>query len=134
MTVKNWRPELDIPSVGSRKLREKIEEWFFPFIEDICDLEDLRPQHLKDGLDYFLGHTALAVVNELAPAFFIGPTGKKFRIKYKRGENPILPIKINEMYGQTKTPTLCEGNVVMTVHLLNPAGRLFQITNRLEDF
>ena len=59
---------------------------------------------------------------------------KKFRIKYKRGENPILPIKINEMYGQTKTPTLCEGNVVMTVHLLNPAGRPVQITNRLEDF
>ena len=73
-------------------------------------------------------------MNQLAPPFFNAPTGKKVRIKYEKGKKPVLPIKINEMYGQTKTPTLCKGKVIMTIHLLNPAGRPVQITDRLEDF
>ena len=134
MTVREWCPELNIPSVLEKDLQKKIDEWLFPFIEEVFELKDLRSKHLEEALSFFLGHEFLLKVDELAPPFFNSPTGRKVRIKYERGKNPILPIKINEMYGQTKTPTLCKGKVIMTIHLLNPAGRPVQITNRLEDF
>ena len=134
MTVREWCPELNIPSVLQKDLQKKIEEWLFPFIENVFELNDLKRDHLEEGLTFFLGHTFSLKVDQLAPAFFKAPTGKQVRIKYERGQVPILPIKINEMYGQIKTPTLCEGKVVMTIHLLNPAGRPVQITSRLEDF
>ena len=134
MTVREWCPELNIPSVTQKDLLRNIEQWLYPFIEGIFELGDLKRSHLEEGLDFFLGHKFLALVNQLAPPFFNAPTGKKVRIKYEKGKKPVLPIKINEMYGQTKTPTLCKGKVIMTIHLLNPAGRPVQITDRLEDF
>ena len=92
MTVKNWRPELDIPSVGSRKLREKIEEWFFPFIEDICDLEDLRHSAFKRWTRLLFRSHSFAVVNELAPAFLLA-NGKNLELSIKRGKTQFFPLK-----------------------------------------
>ena len=54
----------------------------------------------------------------------------------KAGEKggPSLAVKLQEMFGQPVSPTLCRGRCPLTLHLLSPAGRPLQITRDLAGF
>ena len=60
MTVREWCPDLNIPSVLEKDLQKKIDEWLFPFIDEVYEFKDLTPNHLKEGLSFFLGHDFFA--------------------------------------------------------------------------
>ena len=71
---------------------------------------------------------------KLVPERFRVPTGSNIRIDYTQGEQPVLPVKMQEMFGQATTPTICNGEISLVVHLLSPAGRPMQITSDLASF
>lgn len=72
--------------------------------------------------------------DKLVPERFRVPTGSNIRIDYTQGEQPVLPVKMQEMFGQATTPTICNGEISLIVHLLSPAGRPMQITSDLTSF
>jgi ATP-dependent helicase HrpB len=47
---------------------------------------------------------------------------------------PVLAVKLQEMFGQVCTPSLLEGRLPLTVHLLSPAGRPVAVTTDLARF
>jgi ATP-dependent helicase HrpB len=49
-------------------------------------------------------------------------------------DEPVLAVKLQEMFGQTDTPTVVDGRVSVLVHLLSPARRPVQITRDLAGF
>ncbi|GAB6145030.1 ATP-dependent helicase HrpB [Desulfocicer niacini] len=49
-------------------------------------------------------------------------------------EAPVLPVRLQEMFGCTETPTIAGGRVPVILHLLSPAGRPVQITRDLTSF
>jgi ATP-dependent helicase HrpB len=61
----------------------------------------------------------------------ISPTspGKKNGV-----DGPVLPVRLQEMFGCIDTPTIARGSVPVTLHLLSPAGRPVQITRDLKSF
>ncbi len=71
---------------------------------------------------------------KLVPERFRVPTGSNVRIDYTQGNQPVLPVKMQEMFGQATTPTICNGEISLVVHLLSPAGRPMQITSDLASF
>ncbi len=71
---------------------------------------------------------------KLVPDRFKVPTGSNIKIDYTQGDKPILPVKIQEMFGQAKSPSICNGEVALVIHLLSPAGRPVQITTDLAYF
>ncbi len=70
----------------------------------------------------------------LVPERFRVPTGSNIRIDYTQGDKPVLPVKMQEMFGQAQTPCICGGEVALIVHLLSPANRPMQITTDLASF
>jgi ATP-dependent helicase HrpB len=134
MCVKEWFPQMKWPDVDDQRLRKKFDQWLLPFLDSLQSEEDLKKIDLQAALDFFLGKELQDTLDELAPAFFLAPTGGQVRIRYEKGKDPFLPIKINEMYGQRETPSIAEGKIPLLLHLLNPAGRPVQITGRLEEF
>ncbi len=48
--------------------------------------------------------------------------------------SPILAVRIQEMFGETRTPAVAGGRIPVTLHLLSPAGRPVQVTKDLENF
>ena len=70
----------------------------------------------------------------LVPERFRVPTGSNIRIDYTQGDKPVLPVKMQEMFGQAQTPCICGGEVTLIVHLLSPANRPMQITTDLASF
>jgi ATP-dependent helicase HrpB len=56
------------------------------------------------------------------------------RVEYRRGEAPVLAVKLQEMFGASRTPTVCWGEVPVLLHLLSPAGRPLHVTQDLPSF
>jgi ATP-dependent helicase HrpB len=46
----------------------------------------------------------------------------------------VLPVKLQEMFGATETPTILDGAIALHLHLLSPAGRPLQITRDIRAF
>ena len=56
------------------------------------------------------------------------------RIRYQPGQAPVIPVRIQEMFGQGTTPCVADGRVPLVVELLSPAQRPLQITADLAAF
>jgi len=61
------------------------------------------------------------------------PSGSLIAIDYNTNP-PSLPVKLQEMFGETVNPKIMGGKINLTVHLLSPARRPLQITTDLGGF
>ena len=46
----------------------------------------------------------------------------------------MLAVKLQEMFGCKATPTINNGKIALTIHLLSPAKRPLQVTQDLDSF
>ncbi|NUT50836.1 MAG: ATP-dependent helicase HrpB, partial [Saccharothrix sp.] len=76
---------------------------------------------------------AAARFDELAPDRLEVPSGSRIRVDYS-GPEPVLPVKVQEVFGWTATPRLADGRVPVVLHLLSPAGRPTAVTGDLASF
>ena len=81
-----------------------------------------------------LGWKKQQQLKNLAPSSISVPSGSKIRIEYRTEEPPLLAVRIQEMFGQADTTTICDGKVVLLLHLLSPANRPIQVTSDLAGF
>jgi ATP-dependent helicase HrpB len=81
-----------------------------------------------------LGWEALKVLEKQTPSHFTVSSGSSIRIDYSDPTAPVLPVKLQEMFGATETPCVLNGALALTIHLLSPAGRPLQITQDLPAF
>ena len=76
----------------------------------------------------------LRLLEERAPTHVLAPSGRRVEIDYLSGEEPVLAVKLQEMFGLSDTPTVAGGRVKLLLHLLSPAGRPVQVTRDLRNF
>ncbi len=62
---------------------------------------------------------AAARLEELAPERVEVPSGSRIRVDYTP-EQPVLAVKLQEMFGALETPRLADGRVPLLLHLLSP--------------
>ncbi|MHA6793992.1 ATP-dependent helicase HrpB [Pseudonocardia bannensis] len=72
-------------------------------------------------------------VDELAPERIEVPSGSRIAVDYS-GDRPVLPVRVQEVFGWTRTPTIAGGRLPVVLHLLSPAGRPAAVTGDLESF
>ncbi|MCZ4088499.1 ATP-dependent helicase C-terminal domain-containing protein, partial [Streptomyces antarcticus] len=70
-------------------------------------------------------------LDELAPERIEVPSGSRVRVDYS-GEQPVLAVKLQELFGLAETPRVA--GVPVLVHLLSPAGRPAAVTADLASF
>ena len=58
-------------------------------------------------------------LDEALPGHFTAPTGSRVRIRYQPGQAPVIPVRIQEMFGQAATPCVADGRVALVVELLS---------------
>jgi len=61
------------------------------------------------------------------------PSGRQVALDYS-GEEPVLAVKLQEMFGAAVSPSLLDGRLPVTVQLLSPAGRPAAVTRDLAGF
>lgn len=113
--------------------REVLKEIF----EQACFGENALTALYSKDLVYFLEQQLTPELkNQLkknCPEFFIAPTGSKIKIDYSE-ENPRIEIRLQELFGQTSTPSLLEGKKSLVLVLLGPHYRPIQVTQDLMSF
>lgn len=130
-----------------RWLAETLPELHFPCFSDenlaallpqLClglrSLDDLRNADWLPILQAPVGYDRLSEVDRLAPSHIEVPSGNRIAIVYEPGKVPVLAVRIQELFGLTKTPTIAGGRVPLLLHLLGPNYRPQQVTSDLASF
>ncbi|MEX1198809.1 MAG: ATP-dependent helicase HrpB [Pseudohongiellaceae bacterium] len=122
------------PEVGDTALMDSLEQWLAPWLDGVKSLAalDRLPlgRFLHDSLlDWSLQQT---LIRE-APTHQSVPSGSRIRIDYT-GEEPVLAVKLQALFGMTETPRIAGGRMPVLIHLLSPAGRPVQVTRDLAGF
>lgn len=122
------------PAVDDTALLAGLEDWLAPFLGGMSKLNHLRKLDLTDVLKALLPWDLQQRLDREAPTHFQVPTGSRIPLDYNTGETPVLPVRLQEMFGCTTHPTLAGGRVPLVVHLLSPAHRPLQVTQDLPGF
>ena len=73
------------------------------------------------------------LLDTLAPSHLLLPSGTRARIDYELGTEPVLAVRLQELFGQIESPHVGNG-VPLLVHLLSPAKRPLAVTKDLRSF
>ncbi len=121
------------PDVSDEALESNLEAWLGPYLIHMDRLSDLARLDLKNALLGILSYRQQKAVDALAPTHMTVPSGSRIPIDYDNPV-PILAVRLQEMFGLSKTPTVAGGRQPLLIHLLSPAGRPVQITQDLAGF
>ena len=121
------------PDVSEGALLASLEKWLAPRLDGITRMEQLDRLPLGRYLLESLDWTLQQQLSQLAPTHIGVPSGSQIAVDYI-GPEPILAVKLQELFGQTHTPTLVNGRVPVLLHLLSPARRPVQVTRDLAGF
>lgn len=115
-------------------LIEKLEDWLQPYLQSESSLVQCRQLDWHTILLATLSWDDQQRFQNTFPSHFTAPTGTKAMIDYTDPSSPAISIRIQEMFGIGTHPSLQDGKIPLTVHLLSPARRPIQITKDLPRF
>ncbi|MEA5421965.1 ATP-dependent helicase HrpB [Synechococcus sp. CCY9202] len=121
------------PDCSDQALSQTLEDWLGRHLQGVRSLEDLQRLDLCEVLWADLDWTQRRLLDDWLPQQLTVPSGRRIHLTYQNGE-AVLAVKLQEMFGCRQTPTLLQGRLPVTVHLLSPAGRPAAITRDLSGF
>ncbi|MGD6746112.1 ATP-dependent helicase HrpB [Streptomyces sp. BH106] len=122
------------PDVSDDALHARVDEWLEPELSAARRRADLGRIDAGEALRRLLPWAGgqAARLDELAPERLEVPSGSRVRLDYSDPEQPVLAVKLQEMFGLRETPRVA--GVPVLVHLLSPAGRPAAVTADLASF
>ncbi len=110
-----------------------LNEWLGPHLDGLRSLDELKGLDLCEALWAEAPWRLRTELDDLLPTALTVPSGRDVPLDYANGE-PVLAVKLQELFGATSTPRVLAGQLPVTVHLLTPAGRPAAITQDLAGF
>lgn len=121
----------DWPDWSDAALLQSAAHWLAPALASASRLKDVNvAQALLNSLPYDLRQRLSAE----APARFESPLGSSLLIDYAAEGGPALEVRLQEMFGQDRHPSIAGGRIPLTIRLLSPAHRPVQTTKDLPGF
>ena len=121
------------PDLSDAALAATLDEWLLPFLGGITRRSQLERLDLAAILRSRLDQEQQQALDRLAPTHVVVPSGSRLPIDYA-GDEPVLAVRLQELFGARATPTVAGGRVTIILHLLSPAGRPLQVTRDLAGF
>ena len=126
--------DITLPDFSDDYLLENMDVWLAPYLAGISTLRACQNLDLRNILLGQLSFEETKQLDSLAPAKLRVASGLNIAIDYSNPEQPLLAVRLQEMFGTKSTPTLLDGKVKLMLHLLSPASRPMQVTIDLESF
>ncbi|MGQ5595560.1 ATP-dependent RNA helicase [Streptomyces sp. ESR1.13] len=122
------------PDVADEALLDRVDTWLEPELSRARRRADLGRIDASEALARLLPWASgeAARLDELAPERIAVPSGSRIRVDYDDPEQPVLAVKLQEMFGLQRSPEVA--GVPLLVHLLSPAGRPAAVTADLASF
>ncbi len=125
-----WMPELKLPTFDVKMQRDVLR--------DLChgrrSFSELRSAPWLSALQSRLDYALVQTIEREAPERIAVPSGSRIRLIYEAGRPPVLPVRIQEVFGLKQTPRVAGGRISVLLHLLAPNMRPQQVTDDLASF
>ncbi|MEU7042501.1 ATP-dependent helicase C-terminal domain-containing protein [Streptomyces varsoviensis] len=123
------------PDVGDAALLDRVDDWLGGELDRARKRSDVERVDAGKALARLLPWASGDAVrlDELAPERIEVPSGSRVRVDYG-GDQPVLAVKLQELFGWQEAPRVAGGRVPLLVHLLSPAGRPAAVTADLASF
>ncbi len=121
----------DWPDWSDGSLLASIDSWLAPILADVRSLRDID---VADTLLDSLPYDRRRRFDQEAPARFETPAGSSLQIDYTAEGGPALAVRLQELFGLDRHPSIVGGRVPLTLLLLSPAQRPVQTTKDLPGF
>jgi ATP-dependent helicase HrpB len=121
------------PDVSDAALLAGPDRWWIHPLSRARGRADLARIDAATVLRALLDHRHAARLDELAPERMEVPSGSRIAVDYS-GEQPVLAVRVQEVFGWTATPSVAGGRLPVVLHLLSPAGRPAAVTADLTSF
>jgi len=115
--------------------------WNFikPLFTGVTRLRELKEKDIAQELRHALSGSELCAapgpgIDALLPLFVVLPRGRRVKIHYQLGQPPWVESRIQDFFGMKAGPTVLQGRVPLTLHLLAPNQRAVQVTSDLSGF
>ena len=137
--LRTWLPELGLPDLSDAMLLATLDGWLLPAFAGKTRLDALDEATLADAVRGRVDWSLRQRIDASAPVRIAVPSGMDRNIEYALDAegapaSPVLAVKLQELFGLAVTPSIAEGRVPLTLHLLSPAGRPLQVTQDLAGF
>ncbi|WP_421862029.1 ATP-dependent helicase HrpB [Motiliproteus sp.] len=124
----------DWPDLSDANLTDTLEHWLAPYLNGMRKLTELKRLNLRELLYNQLDWNQQQQLSQLLPERIQVPSGSQIRIDYSNSEQPLLAVRLQEIFGWQQTPTLLNGKLPLTLQILSPAQRPIQTTTDLAGF
>ncbi|MGC1696891.1 MAG: ATP-dependent helicase C-terminal domain-containing protein, partial [Pseudolabrys sp.] len=122
------------PDLSNDALARSPAEWLAPFLAGKIALSQIGAGELPAALDALLPWALRKRLDAEAPTHFTAPSGSQVPIDYEAEQGPTISIRVQELFGLARHPSIAGGRVALVIELLSPAHRPVQVTRDLPGF
>jgi ATP-dependent helicase HrpB len=122
------------PDLSDAALAATATDWLAPILLFKTSLDKINIDELESALSALLPWNLKRRLDAEAPTHFAAPSGSSVPIDYGAEGGPKLSIRVQELFGLDRHPSLAGGKVPLVVELLSPARRPVQVTRDLPGF
>ena len=134
-SLRMWRKEENWPIASTEHLLSTAKEWLSPYLNGVRKAQQLKKLNLFEILQNSLSWEQQQELQRLCPVKTEVPSGSSINIEYKLdGSTPFLAVRLQEVFGLQKSPTVNDGKTPVIMHLLSPGFKPVQITSDLKSF
>lgn len=122
------------PDFTGSGLINSIDSWLIPYLTNILTWQQFTQCHFLQQLLNELDFAQQQNLNKQLPKRMTLPSGSSAQLTYTSSNSVVLSVRMTELYGLQRHPTVAQQQVPITVELLSPAGRPIQTTQDLPRF
>jgi len=122
------------PDLSDAALASATAEWLTPLLASKTALSEIDADELSNALRALVPWPLQRRLDAEAPTHFEAPTGSHVPIDYEAEGGPKIAVRVQELFGLTRHPTIAGGRVPLLIELLSPAHRPVQTTRDLPGF
>ena len=143
MLFRSWRDRVmflrksegdEWPDLSDAALTASVQDWLAPLLAGKTALKDIGADELSNAIMELLPWSMRRRLDAEAPTHFEAPTGTHVPIDYEAEAGPTIAIRVQELFGLSRHPSIAGGRVPLVIELLSPAHRPVQVTKDLPGF
>ncbi len=128
--LSQWMPELKLPSIGDSERHLLITQ----ICENATCYRDIKERPVLEVVRSWLSPHQQQHVERYAPERLELPGGRKAKIIYDPTADPLISVRIQDLYGVESALQIAGGRITLTLQILAPNHRPIQITKDLATF
>jgi len=132
--VKKQLKDQPLPDFSEQALIDTVEAWLRPHISHENSFRQCFKLDVYNLLFNQLSWQQQQQIKHTAPEKISVPSGSSVHIDYSDPAQPVLAVRLQEVFGLYDTPTLFNGQCKLMMHLLSPARKPMQVTQDLNSF